>query len=305
MLKVRFLDTSMPKPFASHIFMQILRKHFDPIVKLVENQKDVVDLEFVSNNTTDSDIEKILMRLKAKYNSDAMLTYTTRFKSGFRPYYKTRTRKRVWFTGENLRAPLEHFDLTFSFDKTDHLTHNVFFPYWFYRCNWFDEISTSEIEQKIENLLMPRVPVSREKIAVTFSTHFEQSRARIVKAIQPIIKVDCFGQYFQKYVDSKAITSANYGLQICNENDLYPDYVTEKLQEAWIARNVPIWAGLDQSGYFNPEAIINVTNLTTSEISDRINSITKDEMMYRQSLPLLVKEPKLDEAIKFLAKLLD
>jgi len=305
MLKVRFLDTSMPKPFESHIFVQILRKHFDPDVKLVENQKEVVDLEFVSNNTTVSDTKKIIMRLKAKYDSDAMLTYIKRFKSGFRPHYETRTRKRVWFTGENLRAPLEYSDLTFSFDVTDPLIHNVFFPYWFYRCNWFDEISISEIEQKIENLLMPRVPVSREKIAVTFSTHFEQSRARIVKSIQPIIKVDCFGQYFHKYVDSKAKTSENYGLQICNENDLYPDYVTEKLQEAWIARNVPIWAGLDQSGYFNPEAIINVTNLTTSEISDRISLITKDEIMYRQSLPLLLKEPKLDDAVKFLAKLLN
>jgi Glycosyltransferase family 10 (fucosyltransferase) C-term len=305
MLKVRFLDTSMPKPFKSHIFMQILREHFDPNVKLVENQKEVVDLEFVSNNTTVSDLEKILLRIKAKYNSDAMITYKNRFRSGFRPYYKTRTRKRVWFTGENLRAPLEHFDLTFSFDKTDPLIHNVFFPYWFYQCNWFDEISRDKIEQKIENLLIPRVPVNREKIAVTFSTHFEQSRARIVKAMQHVIKVDCFGQYFHKHVDSKVMTSANYGLQICNENDLYPDYVTEKLLEAWSSRNVPVWAGLDQSGYFNPEAIINVTSLTTSEISERINSITIDEIMYRQSLPLLVKEPKLDEAIGFLAKLLN
>jgi hypothetical protein len=305
MLKVRFLDTSMPKPFESHIFIQILRKYFDSNIKIVENLREVVDLEFASNHTSVSDIRKILMRLKAKYDSDAMIAYSNRFKLGFRSNYRTRTHKRVWFTGENLRAPLELFDLTFSFDKTDPLTRNVFFPYWFYRCSWFGEISISEIEQKIEDLLMPRIPVSREKNAVTFSTHFEQPRARIVKALQPIIKVDCFGHYFRRYVDSKVLTSANYGLQICNENDIYPDYVTEKLQEAWTSRNVPIWSGLDQSGYFNPEAMINVTNLTTLEISERINAITKDEIMYRQSLPLLVKEPNLNEAIKFLAKLLN
>jgi Glycosyltransferase family 10 (fucosyltransferase) C-term/Alpha-(1,3)-fucosyltransferase FucT N-terminal domain len=305
MLKVRFLDTSMPEPFESHVFVEILRQHFNPNVEVVRNNSELVDIEFVSNKTVSTDAAKIYMRMKAKIDSRAMSDYRNQMKLGFRPKYKTRSYKRVWFTGENLRAPLEIFDLTLSFDKTDVLAKNIFFPFWFYRCNWYGKNQKFDLEGKIETLLSTRIPIKRGKTVVTFTSNFESSRARIVRAIEHIVRVDCFGQYFGNSVKSKAITSANYGLQICNENDLYPNYVTEKLQEAWISRNIPIWAGLDTSQYFNKEAVIDVTNFSMAEISERIATVTEDEIMYRQSLPLLIKVPKLDDAIEAFGNLMN
>ena len=58
---------------------------------------------------------------------------------------------------------------------------------------------------------------------------------------------------------------------------------------------MPIWAGIDDFGFFNKEAMLDVTGLSTLEISDRISKITLDEIMYRQGQPLLLREPKLDE----------
>jgi hypothetical protein len=110
-----------------------------------------------------------------------------------------------------------------------------------------------------------------------------------------VLPVDCYGHFYGNFAKSKYEVSSNYGLQICNENDLFPNYVTEKLQESWICRNVPIWAGIDDFGFFNKEAMLDVTGLSTLEISDRISKITLDEIMYRQGQPILLREPKLDE----------
>lgn len=304
MLKIRFLDVSMQVPFQSHLFVEILRQHFDSNIKIVNNLREEVDIEFVSNKTNSSDLQKLFMRMEAKYSSSVMLDYEKQFKLGFRQNYKTRARKRVWFTGENLRFPFGTFDLTFSFDLTDSLSNNVFFPYWLYRCNWFNKSNKSVFEEKIEVLLSPRNPELRTKCAVTFSSNYEPIRTRILAAVQSAVQVDCYGHYFGNFVKSKMDTSVRYGLQVCNENDFYPNYVTEKLQEAWIARNVPIWAGLDTNGYFNSEAIIDVTNLSSALITERVKNITIDEIMYRQSLPLLVKQPNLNEAVESFSKLL-
>jgi hypothetical protein len=84
MLKIRFLDVSMQAPFESHVFVEILRQHFDPNIKIVNNLKEEVDIEFVSNKTNSSDLQKLLIRMKAKYDSSVMLDYEKQFKHGTR-----------------------------------------------------------------------------------------------------------------------------------------------------------------------------------------------------------------------------
>jgi hypothetical protein len=76
--------------------------------------------------------------------------------------------------------------------------------------------------------------------------------------------------------------------------------VTEKLIEAWYARCVPIWAGLDQRGFFNSEAFIDVTSLSTLEILSRLEKISVEEIMHIQSQPILRQTPDLTEVMSFL-----
>ena len=94
-------------------------------------------------------------------------------------------------------------------------------------------------------------------------------------------------------------------MQICNENDLYPNYVTEKIQEAWFAYNVPIWMGLDTMNWFNKEALIDLTNLSSQDIKEKIFKLSMEEIMYKQSLPILNKVPSLEKAFHFFQKIIN
>ena len=304
MLSIRFLDTKVQIPINSHFFVAFLKEFFDNDIRIVQNRNEKVDIEFVSNSLDVSKFKKLMYRGWAHLNERAMNDYYKLFRLGFREEYVTKSNYRIWFTCENLRAPANKFDLTFSFDKTDEEFKNIFFPYWFYRCNWFGESKKYEIEEKIENLMAPRKPLIREKTVVTFSSEYEILRLQIIAAVTKVAPVDRYGRFYGKFVTSKLATSTSYGMQICNENDLFPNYITEKLQESWVARNVPIWAGLDDFGFFNKEAMIDVTSLSSQEITDRVRSITIDEIMYRQAQPLLLREPKLDEARNALKKMI-
>jgi len=284
--------------------VQLLKIYFDTEVEVIQNKSKMVDIEFVSNAIEVPSFKKILHRSYAHFNEQEMETYYKKFRLGFRDRYKSRAKKRIWFTGENLRAPSGIFDATFSFDSTDSETSNVFFPYWYYRINWFGGTNRYEIEERIETLLLPRKPFRRDLRVLTFSSEYEILRLKIVNAVKDVLPVDCYGKLYRNFVKSKYALSLDYGLQICNENDLYPNYVTEKLQESWVSRNVPIWAGIDRYGFFNQDAIIDVTGLTSPEITERISKLTAEEMMYRQSQPLLLREPKLDDSIKIFKSLL-
>ena len=305
MIRVRFLDTSTRVSLDSHIFVRLLKNYVDNDVQIVTNRRQEVDFEFVSNAIETSNLNKMLLRGAGQISSISMEEYYKLFRLGFRNSYRTKARNRIWFTGENLRAPSGIFDATFSFDKSDHVTKNIFFPYWFHRCNWFGQTNVYEIEESIETLMQPRKPMRREKTVVTFSSEYEIFRLKIIRAVEKVASVQCYGKFYKRYASSKLSTSSNFGLQICNENSFFPNYVTEKLQESWIARNVPIWAGVDYDGYFNKEAFVDVTTLVSEEITERIRSITPEEIMYRQSQPLLIKQPNLNEAKNMFFNLLN
>jgi ATP-dependent Clp protease ATP-binding subunit ClpA len=58
---------------------------------------------------------------------------------------------------------------------------------------------------------------------------------------------------------------------------------------------------------FDPDAgaFINVTGFESNKISEYIKNISHDEMMYRQSQPILLKEPNFTKAIAILKNLLE
>ena len=203
-----------------------------------------------------------------------------------------------------MRAPIRKFDGTLSFDHTDLVTGNVFFPYWFYSVNPWSEHRNYSKDFSYDMFVKSRKPTSKNIAAITFSSNYESRRIQIISAIEQIMPVHKFGKAYNNVVSSKHETSQEFAFQICNENDLYPNYVTEKLVDSWLSRNVPIWSGLDNSGYFNPESIIDVTGLNSNEITEKISKITIDEIMYRQSQPLLLRLPEFDEICSMFKKAL-
>jgi hypothetical protein len=155
-----------------------------------------------------------------------------------------------------------------------------------------------------EELTQKRTPQLRPLIACTFSSNPEPLRMRLIKETALVFQVEKYGSAFNKSVSSKLTTSKNFGLQICNENSLSPNYVTEKLQEAWFARNIPIWSGLDDNKLFNTESFIDATNLTSEELENLLRNFTTEELMFKQSLPLLKSVPTLDPLTAFISELI-
>ena len=299
-LTVRFMD--FPKafnPFNNYI-LRLLTAVAGKDVLVLQDSKTIVDLEFSSNFIQDSHFNRMRSRLAAEFNPSAMTKYEEKWVWGFRTRFSSKARKRIWCSGENLRPPLEYFDGTMSFNPTDRLLNNVFFPYWMHRINWFDDSGYFEISPRPYELVVDRHPIQRELNICTFSSKFEPGRERIIKALPSQLDFQGFGIQYSKPVESKLATSSKFGLQLCSENDLYPNYVTEKLIEAWYARCVPVWAGLDHKGFFNVEAFIDVTSLSTLEILSRLEEITIDELMHIQSQPILRQTPDLTEVLNFL-----
>ena len=269
-------------------------------VLVVQDLESTVDLEFSSNFIQDSRLHRLRSRLAAEFNPAAMTEYEEKWVWGFRSRTKSSARKRIWYSGENLRPPLEYFDGTMSFNPTDQALNNVFFPYWMHRLNWFGDSLHFEISPNPNELVLTRRPKKRNLNICTFSSKFEPGRERIIKALPSGLDFQGYGLQYSKPIESKLAVSSQFGLQICSENDLYPNYVTEKLIEAWYAYCVPIWAGLDQKGLFNKEAFIDVTYLSTNEIFSRLDKITLDELMHIQSQPILQQPPDLSEVMNFL-----
>lgn len=265
-----------------------------------QDSESTVDLEFSSNFIQDSHFHRIRSRLAAEFNTAAMSEYEEKWVWGFRSRFSSKARKRIWYSGENLRPPLEYFDGTMSFDPTDQALRNVFFPYWMHRLNWFGNPALFEISPNPNDLVLTRRPIKRDLNVCTFSSKFEPGRERIIKALPSGLDFHGYGLQYSRPVESKLEVSSQFGLQVCSENDLYPNYVTEKLIEAWYAHCVPIWAGLDQKSLFNKEAFIDVTYLSTNEIFSRLEKITLEELMHIQGQPILQQTPDLGEVMNFL-----
>ena len=293
-LKVRFVDFWPGFDASNSIFTKIIESEISNKIEIVEDPRVLVDIEFVSVFCFRSMPDQIWSRILAKINTDKHWEYMARAGRGFRFSYPNPAKKRVWYTGENKRYPAGIFDLTISFDPDDQQTSNVFLPYWMLRLDWGLHTEGYEISPKIDLLRNSRDPVKRELVACSFANLKESWRELVNEAAESTFTLERYGYSVGRSVDSKWKTSSAFGLQVCTENDLYPDYVTEKLQESWFAYNVPIWSGIDSSGYFNPEAIIDVTLMNYQQMVSRFEEVTNEELMYRQSQPLLSKLPTLD-----------
>ena len=287
------------------LFTKILEKILDDKIEIVSSNSDHVDLEIVSVFYFKSDVKKLYYKSKSKLSSDARWDYLSMVGRGFKSKYSSNAKKRIWYTGENLRPPIEIFDGLISFEPDCTQSNNLFLPYWMARLNWGLGKSEFEIQPTVFELTKTRKPVKKKFEVCSFSNRQETTRQNLVKIIDSKFDVHLFGTASNKPIKSKFDVSSNYLMQICNENDLYPNYVTEKIQEAWLAHNVPIWMGLDTMNWFNKEALIDLTNLSSHDITEKISKLSMEEIMYKQSLPILNEAPSLEKTFDFFQKIIN
>lgn len=306
MLKVRFSNFWPDFVASESLFYFCLLRIVNSPITIITDPTSNVDIEFESVYPNVGLLEHLKDRILMQRGSLDPNEYAEKYRFRFRRRSLS-ARRRVWYTAENLRSPHDVYDLTISFDVDDSNFRNVYFPFWMYRLNWGLGNRLTEMSPSPEELITPRKPQFSFQFdkACTFSSTKDPNRLRLHSSIERHMSLDRFGSAFGYRVDSKLNIASKYKYQVCAENSVTPGYVTEKLQEAWVARNIPIWEGMHLNNQFNPNAYLDVTNLNSDEITEKLACMNNEKAQWMVSQPLLNYAPTLDQLLLGLRTVLD
>ena len=300
-MKLRYVDFWPGFQAETFLLTQVLSNITENPVKIVDNHREVVDLEIASVFCFDSIFDKARSRIIGLRNRSALTEYISRSDFGCRTVYRNPSRKRIWFTAENRRPNVSIFNATISFDPEDKETSNFFFPYFYFSIDWYGLDPHNPLKIKAEELVRHRDQKPRNLSACSFSSNVEPLRQRIIEQVRRHIDVVEYGSAVGNRVTSKFDTAKEFSFQICNENSFAPGYVTEKLIESWIMGNVPIWAGDYRGIPINPESFIDVSGLNSEEIANLFQRLTEEEVIHIRNQPLMLTEPSIKPLEDFLS----
>ena len=215
------------------------------------------------------------------------------------------SKRRIWYTAENLRPPMDHiFDGTLSYDQDTYSGTNHYMPYWYQHAGFFGKSFVPRVGKysNTEILLSPRSLSKKQKFACAFIRNLDPVRLRLFEKLRQFGEVDLYGQKFNSNVPEKYEVAKNYKYQVCLENDLYPGYVTEKLIESFLCDNVPIyWGDFGKDESINRSGIINLKDFDSmGELVQRIKIINDDEYEHIYSNSYLKFLPDLNPITQLL-----
>ena len=235
------------------------------------------------------------------------------------PPIRTRsTAKSIWVSGENIRPPVEGYDLTFSFDLDPFGSRNLYLPLILTELDWFYQLRTEEARDFNPRSGMTRMRPgelvvrretetrNRSKFACAFVGNAEPVRMRAIAALQRVGQIDVFGAAVGRPLASKADVASDYRFMLCFENDLYPGYVTEKPLEAYQCGCIPLWRGIDAGNLMNPLSLVDEYEFATLEdFVDRVAALdsSETEQQVMLSQPFFREQPTLDAVIHSLRRL--
>lgn len=291
---------------------------FSPHAFFIPLVAQATDREVIVTKSSESDIaffsvfkrrpllNSIANRMNLNVNGDKALQ-----KSVLKP-----GQRRVWYTGENQRPPLENFDLTLSFDRDSLGGTNVYLPLLITQLDWFQNgyQQLSLESRRAGAVATPEVAKTRrtsnvserEKFLCAFIGNTEPMRMRALEALSSYKQVDVFGSAVGKPVPCKATIAKDYRFMLSFENDLYPGYVTEKPLDAWISGCIPLWRGIDQSTILNPSSIINAASFDSlNSFIERVIRVDNSLEDLRQigSEPLLDPDVSLEKVFEALERI--
>jgi len=278
------------------LFTKVLKSLNSAIqIEIVHNPTLPVDLEIRSVFTFSSLQEKLFVRSKATISQNLLNDYVNRANFGYRSQYLTPAKKRLWYTGENLRPPQGIFDGTISFDRTDQKANNLFFPFLYLGIDWYGQSKDRELSVTPESLTQRRkIRGDQELKACSFATNKVSERQRLVKITNIFFEVEEYGRSVNRFVSSKSRVAEKFVFQICNENSYYPGYVTEKLLESWKIGNIAIWSGGTVSDIpLNPNSYVDCSLLTESEIEKKLSLLDQDKIAEMLSAPFMNLAPSI------------
>ena len=254
-----------------------------------------------SHFPNNSSIAKISGKIRNLFDRERMETYRRLYGHASVSNADDKS-KTIWYTPENLRPPLHLNYLAFlSHDLEMFDARNIYLPIWVTRLG----LDLPKANQAQEVLQTPRqtqdVP---KKFACAVISNPEPVRMEFLNQLSKIGQVDIFGK-FGIAVSDKLETVSEYRFNVCFENDLYPGYVTEKPFEAWSAKSVPIWRGIDQASTLNPDSLINVHELGFEGAISKVGYLEKnqDEYLKLRNSPILSRQIDLNAVVNRLREL--
>jgi len=286
------------------------RNIFQIVFKKVQEQEDFkdVNIDLYGCYPIEKFVNKGGLYISSKFSHKSMTRWLMN-QHGINSI-RNKNNFNIWFTFENRRPPVDNFDLTISFDTETFSNRNFYLPLiWLYTS--IKETSPIPPNYKItmQECSLPRslnseIFSTKSGFAASFINNPQPYRMAAISEIAKIGEVSRFGRSAGKFVHNKVATASNYLFNICFENDLYPGYVTEKVLEAWIAKTIPLYWGIDKSNLLNPKAIINLNDFENlSDFCEFINELKKDENRILEILnePLLQKTLNTEELYKFIS----
>lgn len=209
--------------------------------------------------------------------------------------------RNIWWTGENVRPPLEiAFDHFVSFDQDTYDGRNTYFPLFYLETLFptkggFERTGASVFLPS--DLTKPRLQrpsqFTSRKFVCAFINNPEPIRMAALRELEKYGQVDVYGKHTGNVAPSKAIVAKDYKYMLCFENDFYPGYVTEKLLDAYLCGTVPLyWGNLGRENHINQKSFINLADFASlEEFSKHVAGLTEEQYMKVFGEPLLLSVP--------------
>lgn len=219
-----------------------------------------------------------------------------------RDKYKNHKCKKVFYTGENVRANFSSFDIdsekysigkcdfAFTFDMINHPKHYRL-PLWIMYIDWFNVKSYDNPEY-----LLPFDSINsndyinkpKNNFCCIIISNPEPRRIELFNKLNKYKTVDGYGRVFNKHTHgerNKYEILSNYKFSICLENSLspYAGYYTEKLFHAKTAGTIPLYWSDDKCiNDFNINSFINLNDYNNmDDFIEKIKEIDTNEKLYK------------------------
>lgn len=211
----------------------------------------------------------------------------------------------VFFTGENIRPPLDNYDLGLSFDLLKEKNH-FRLPLWWLYCDWtLDQKSTHLEDNRLNPYLFHKsrdLDLSSSQRAISaYIGNMTPNRRDFLTLIESNLEVRGFGGAFNAPIKSKLERFGKEKFTLCFENSIWPGYHTEKLPQAWALGAVPVYSGASSvHNEFNSSAFLNLADYSKPKDVIRILlEMNDDEILQIVNQPLLKKPVTISPLIDF------
>ncbi|MCQ2577011.1 MAG: glycosyltransferase [Treponema sp.] len=191
---------------------------------------------------------------------------------------------------------LNDADVSLGFDviESDHYER---YPYWLL-CHFKPTMNRDEIAAKVKEFNSRKF--EKTDFASLIASHdYSGIRENMVDAFSAVGKVKCPGKFrFNDgelkllYNDSKEEYLKHFMFNLCPENDAVPEYVTEKIFDAFWAGAIPVYNGGDRNPepeVINPEAFIFYDPENPQEAIAKVKELYENKNAYEE----FMKKPKL------------